>query len=126
MATIDEKKLAEVKETYKQLFGIDPDIIDGMAQFCLAMTNEWEKILEKRQKEFEKRNKENHYGLLVPPEYEHLFEPNKKVVVAISPRYFGLFKTIRESNKFINYYKNFQHRPNGGFKRGKNEITKKQ
>ena len=120
MATIDEKKLAEVKETYKQLFGIDPDVIDGMAQVCLYMTNEWEKILEKRQKELEKRDKEHYYGILVPPKYEHLFEPNRKVIIAISPRYFGLFETIRESNKFINYYKNFQYKPKGGFKRGNN------
>ena len=108
MATIDEKKLAEIKETYKQQFGIDPDVIDGMAQVCLYMTNEWEKVLEKRQKELEKRNKEKHYGLLVPPEYEYLFEPNRKVVVAIAPHYFGLFETIREGNKFINYYKNIE------------------
>ena len=77
MATIDKKKLAELKETYKQQFGFDPDIIYGMARFCLEMTKEWEKVLEKRQKELEKRNKKHYYGLHVPPEYKYLFEPNK-------------------------------------------------
>lgn len=125
MATIDEKKLAETKKAYKRLFNADPDLIDSMAQICLYMTNEWEKVLEKRQKELEKRDKEHYYGLHVPPEYEHLFDPNRKVIVAISPRYFGLFETIRGNNKFINYYKNIQYKPNGGFIRGKNDYKYK-
>lgn len=50
MATIDEKKLAIVKEEYKRLFNADPDLIDSMAQICLYMTNEWEKVLEKKTK----------------------------------------------------------------------------
>lgn len=125
MATIDEKKLAVLKEEYKRLFNVDPDLIDSMAQICLYMTNEWEKVLEKKQKRYEQINKEyrerkqSHYGVLVPPEYEHLFDPKEKVIVKVAPRYFGLFETIREGNKFINYYKNFQHKPNGGFIKGK-------
>ena len=107
MATIDEKKLAEIKETYKQQFGIDPDVIDGMAQVCLYMTNEWEKVLEKEQKRYEQINKE--------------YRERKRKAL----RQFDFFEEIRTDNKFIDRYKNFQYKPNGGFIRGKNDYKYK-
>lgn len=136
MATIDEKKLAEIKETYKQQFGIDPDVIDGMAQVCLYMTNEWEKVLEKEQKRYEQINKEYRERkqkalrqfdlfekLRIPPAYRTLFtEPNKKVeIIRIKsrPRKIVHINDDYEDDKIIDHHKNFQHKPNGGFIKGK-------
>ena len=92
MVTINEKKLAKLKKAYKRQFGIDPDIVDGMAQFCLEMTREWEKVLEKRQKEIEKINKE--------------YRERKEKAL----RQFDLFEKIRTDDRFIHYYKIFQYK----------------
>lgn len=80
MATINEKKLAKLKKTYKRLFNADPDLIDSMAQICLYMTSEWEKVLEKEQKRYEQINKE--------------YRERKRKAL----RQFDLFEEIRTDN----------------------------
>ena len=60
-----------------------------------------EKVLEKEQKKYEQINKE--------------YRERKQKAL----RQFDLFEEIRTDNKFIDRYKNFQYKPNGGFIRGK-------